>query len=57
MASACRKEDNSRHTAEEIADLQAQFEGARRTVCMPFCFAPGAVDIKRSFIDLMGSRG
>ena len=46
-----------RYTAEEIADLQAQVEGSRRTVCLPFCFAPGAIDIKRSFIDRMGSRG
>ena len=57
VANSCRKDDNSRHTAEEIADLKAQVEAGRRTVCIPFCFAPGAIDIKRSFIDLMGSRG
>jgi hypothetical protein len=57
VASACRNDDNARYTSEEIADLQAQVEAGRRTVCLPFCFAPGAIDIKRSFIDLMGSRG
>jgi hypothetical protein len=51
------QDDNSRHTAEEVAEMQSQLEGARRTVCMPFCFAPGAQDIKRSFIDSMGTRG
>ena len=57
VAAACRKDDNSRFTEEEIADFQAQLEGGRRTVCFPFCFAPGAVDIKRSFIDELGSHG
>jgi hypothetical protein len=57
VAATCRNDENARYTAEEIADLQAQVEAGRRTVCLPFCFAPGAIDIKRSFIDLMGSRG
>ena len=57
LAASCRKDDNSRHSEEEIGDLRSTLESARQTVCMPFCFAPGAIDIKRSFIDEMGCHG
>ncbi|CAE7740577.1 eag [Symbiodinium sp. CCMP2456] len=45
----CRKDDNVQFTEAELEGFQADLE-QRRSVILPFCFTPGAIDIKRAFI-------
>ncbi|CAE7467503.1 unnamed protein product [Symbiodinium natans] len=45
----CRKEDNVHFTEAELEGLQADLE-QRRSVILPFCFTPGAIDIKQAFV-------
>eukprot|EP00434_Breviolum_minutum_P025683 symbB.v1.2.022697.t1/scaffold2012.1/size92363/8 len=45
----CRKEDNSSFTESDLEAFQADLD-QRRSVILPFCFTPGALDIKRCFV-------
>lgn len=45
----CRKEDNSSFTESELEAFQSDLD-QRRSVILPFCFTPGALDIKRAFV-------
>ncbi|CAE7936522.1 eag [Symbiodinium sp. KB8] len=52
----CRKEDNVQFTEAELEGFQTDLE-QRRSVILPFCFTPGAIDIKRAFIQACSGFG
>ena len=54
IAAECRKEDNTKYSSEEISDLEAQFEGQRRTLNLPWAFCDGALELQSSFIEKVG---
>lgn len=51
LAAECRKDDNSRYSEEEISGMAAELEEKKLTLNLPFCFAPGALEMKRAFIE------
>ena len=53
----CRNEENVPHTAEEMTGFEQDLEGARKTINMPFCFTPGAVALRSSFLESCAELG
>lgn len=51
LAAESRKDDNSRYGQEEIAGMVAELEERKVTLNFPFCFAPGALEVKRAFLE------
>ena len=50
----CRRDDNSRFSSEEISAMEADLEVHRKTLNVPLCYCPGALDLQSSFIERVG---
>ena len=57
VAADCQKDDNSKYTDDDISGLQSDLAEHRKTLNLPFCFTPGALQIKRAFIEKYNDLG
>ena len=46
----CRKESNAAYTPAEVDQMASDLEDGGRTLNLPFCFTPGARELKRSLM-------
>lgn len=46
----CRKESNAKYTPEEASAMETDLESGGRTLNLPFCFTPGAMQLKLSLM-------
>lgn len=47
VIAACRKEDNSKYSPDEIGAMEGNLENGKRTLNLPFCFTAGPDTMER----------